>query len=241
MLSRSWSWRRSGRRSTSTATGRGRISAAPAPGVSRLARGGAGPARRRSAGLPRRTRLGHYVHLGAAADRGGAGRGDRHDRPPRSRRAWRGGAGPPLERRTDASGNGAHQPSALPLGGRGRPSLRAAARRWSSRGRGRPARGIGARRALRPPPFPRRGSPVSRTAESRALLLAFRPGGRLCPPLLCRRRADAKDVERKDRRGAARVVRRGRRGEDPGPSLHAHRRHAARQGQAAVHAAHRHR
>ena len=48
---------------------------------------------------------GHSVHLGAAADRGGAGRGDRHDRPPRSRRAWRGGARPPLERRTDASGN----------------------------------------------------------------------------------------------------------------------------------------
>ena len=49
------------------------------------------------------------------------------------------------------------------------------------------------------------------------------------------------DLQRQAGRDHARLVRRRRRGEDPRPARDADRRHAARQGQAAVHAARRHR
>ena len=61
------------------------------------------PPRRRGAGLPRRPRLGHPVHVRAAADGRGPGRGDRDDRPPRARRARARGRRAALERRADAS------------------------------------------------------------------------------------------------------------------------------------------
>ena len=67
-------------------------------------------------------------------------------------------------------------------------------------------------------------------------LLQSRPRRALSPPLFTSHESRIQDLEREARRDRAPVVRRRRRGQDPGASRRAHRRHAARQEQARVHA-----
>ena len=97
-----------------------------------------------------------------------------------------------------------------------------------------PARVVGAGHRLpRCSAAPAAGSALRRQD---ARLLPSPPGGRRVRRLFMQ----CKDLERKARRDRAPLVRRRRRGADPGPSRDPDRRHAARQGQAGVHAARRH-
>ena len=152
-----------------------RAGRAAARAARRLPRGAprrADPARGRGAGIPRRPRLGHPVDLGAPAHRLGAGRGDRHGRPPDARRARPGERRPALERR-------AHAPRRRHAR-TGRPTraeieagiaVRARAGPWAARRRRRPRRARGVRRRVRS--APRTGR--RRALQSRARSWYHRP------------------------------------------------------------------
>ena len=131
--------------------------AAPAAGgVPRRARGGADPARRRGARLPRHARLRHPAHLGAAAHGRGAGRGDRDRRPRRARRARARRRRAALERRADPSGRRGVEPPPEPERDRVGAAVRARAGARPPRRPRRPRRPRGARRRVRPPSRARR-------------------------------------------------------------------------------------
>ena len=136
-----------------------------------------------------------------------------------------------LERRADPSAptRAPAEPPPDPRRDRGRRRSCASSPRAAGRRR-RPRRAGGAGRAVRSPPEPRRRGriPARGCYDSAA-------GGRVSAAF------PHEDLERKAGRDRAPLVRRRRRGPDPRPPRHPDRRHAARQGQAAVHAARRHR
>ena len=116
----------------------------PPRGVPLRALGGADPARRRGARLPRRPRLRPPVHVGAAAHRRRAGGGDGDDRPARPRRARARRRRAALERRPDPPGHRDEQSRADPAEVRSGLRVRRAARRGPARHRRRPRRRGGA-------------------------------------------------------------------------------------------------
>ena len=223
MSSRSWPRRRSGRRSASTGTNGCESSTAPAAGVSRLARGRALPARGRGTRLSWRAHLGHPGYIRA--------RGDRK----RSAEAtativhrvlaelgietrvllWNVVPTHPGTESTNRPATRAEVEEGLPFvhrlaGGRrviavgrlaeaalGAPYITTPLSRW--------------RRSRSPPP------------ENRALLLAFLLGGRLVRRFYTKT-STQKTWNAKNGGVSSRLVCRGRRGKDPGPS----RRRASR-------------
>ena len=96
-----------------------------------------------------------------------------------------------------------------------------------------------ARRALRPPPLSRRRGGVHGGCRRSSVAATISP--RRAPCAAFSSISYAEDLERKAGRGHSPLVRRRRRGADPRPSRHAHRRHAPRQGQAEYTPARRHR
>ena len=142
-----------------------------------------------------------------------------------------------LEHRPDAPGHGDEQSRADPTRGPERARVRRAPRGGAPGDRRRPRRGRRARGGVRPTPVPRRrrgvrarpGAGSSRRRGSRAVGGCYTP-----PPAVISTAAFPSDdhLHRQAGRDPARLVRRRRRGEDPGPSRDADRRHAARQGEA---------
>ena len=104
-------------------------------------------------------------------------------------------------------------------------------------------------------PFRSHSSPATARGKAESAVLPGPPrvahGGARRPPVRCYTPPSCghptafflthEDLHRQAGRDPARLVRRRRRGEDPGPARDADRRHPARQAQAAVHAARRHR